>query len=104
LISIRNRPRKSSVGPKPNSKLRHHESPRSSGSALITTPRRWSSAESASPSANEGISVRKRFVSRASVSLGGYRSSRLKLPWIAVPLDVIEATFPASTWSMNIGL
>ena len=73
------------------SRLSHQGGPASSGSALTTTPFRWRSCESALVSANAGISVLKlgRRLRLARTSAG-----RLNVPWIAVPFEVIDATWP----------
>ena len=72
----------------------------SSGCALTVTLWRSSSRESAFVSANAGTSVlnsRVPFDPR-------YRSFCVNVPWIAVPFDVISATWPARTWSRKNGL
>ena len=60
--SRNSRPTKRIVGPKPTSRLSHQGAPRSSGTAFTTTPFSSSSFESATVSANAGISVRNRVV------------------------------------------
>ncbi len=59
------------VGPKPKSRVSHQVAPVSSGSALMTTPFSSSSFDSASVSANEGMSVENRRDSRESDPVGG---------------------------------
>jgi hypothetical protein len=99
-ISQNKRKMKRIVGPKPSSRFCHHGAPESSGCALTTTAFRCSSSDSASLSANAGISVWKRVVGFDPA----YGSFLVKVPWIAVPLDVISLTCPAVTWFRKNGL
>src|SRR5262245_22976960 len=99
-ISQNSSPRKSTVGPKLSRKLSHHGMAVSSGSALTTTLLRARSCASALVSAKAGISVLNRVVDVPAE----YDRGRLKTPWIAVPLEVISATFPVSTCRTKYGL
>ena len=76
------------VGPKPRSKFCHHGAPLSSGCAFTTTRFSWSSRDSALLSAKAGISVRKRSVGFDPA----YCCFCVKVPWIAVPFEVISLT------------
>ena len=87
-ISQKSRKMKRRVGPNPSNRLCHQGEPVSRGCALTTTRFCCSRCESASVSANAGISVRKRVVGFESA----YRSFRVKVPWIAVPFEVISLT------------
>jgi hypothetical protein len=86
------------VGPKKRRRLCHQGDPVSSGCALTMTPLLWRSFESASLSANAGISVLKRSLGLESL----YCSFCLNVPWMAVPFDVMSFTLPSRTcWRKN---
>src|SRR5262245_33919537 len=88
------------VGPKKRSRLCHQGEPVSSGCALTTTPLLWRSFESASLSANAGISV----LNRSDGFESRYCCFSKNSPWIAVPFDVIDFTWPSRTCWRKYGL
>ena len=93
------RPRNSRVGPNPTSTVCHQGAPVESGLAFTTTPLVSSSCESETVSANAGTSV-----SNPVDFSPPYDVGFSNVPWIAVPTDVISATFPDRTWVRKNGL
>src|SRR5689334_9145299 len=89
------------VGPKPKRRLFHHTTPVSSGCAFTTTPCLCRSCESWFVSANDGISVEK---CTEEVEVPAGFVDFLKSPWIAVPVERMEATFPLRTSRRKKGL
>jgi hypothetical protein len=98
--SRKSSPRKSSVGPNPTRIVSHHGVPVSSGWAFSTTLLVSSRRDRALVSANAGTSVWNRVVGAPWLKLVGV----LKVPWMAVPTEVISATFPLVIWFRKNGL
>jgi hypothetical protein len=93
-------PRNSRVGPNPTSSVCHQGAPVESGLAFTTTALVSSSCESETVSANAGTSVSNPVVGFLPPYVVGFSN----VPWIAVPTEVISATFPDRTWARKKGL
>src|SRR5689334_1262045 len=91
---------KRGVGPKPSNRFSHHGAPVSSGCALTVTPFDCRRCESAFVSAKAGISVLNFDVVCELL----YDCGCLKVPWMAVPFEVIPSTFPWFTCCRKYGL
>jgi hypothetical protein len=90
------------TGPKPRMRLSRNPRPWLTGSASIVTSWSWSNAESASLSANVGISVSKFLAGSASRSVDGL-TSFFSSPLTESPVVEILTTLSFSTCSMKSG-